>query len=580
MECVGRISQLSAHILAEQHRTSCFIVMIRQRWARIIRWDRAGAVVTRAFDYKATPHLFEFLWRYKHANAMDRGVDTSHTTATQGEEAAFKEAVENHLRVQIFDGLITPEEQGSFREYVTEHYEPGNVTKLAVCDERSKIIQHYLVSKPTSLPEYAIGMSTRGYWAAKSNLNGDGWEITFLKDTWRDDEDGAVKEGTRYELLTANCAQNVPTVCGHGNVRQRDSADTFPCLGDTFDNANALFSGQKTVTQNYVTADWSARAGRKVMLKAYTHYRLVLEQAAVTLNDFKDSRELFTAVRDVIDALRSARDIQLLHRDISPINILLFRKARGERRYGLLANWDVSSTTNDCGLANDTSSTGTWPFLSVKAARGLPGFRHTLQDDTQSLLYVLLYCCMTLLPHADVNNLGLEVADFFDEINSGVLLRRRGLTKKSWIHDFHFAETSIESYHFEEGVERFLKAFFKVLYDLYFQEPRSYLTLPYEASDFDWAIKKLAQVFDDILGNPTSFVDLKTDKWLSGLQKYREKLVYAAHDLLQSNLSKKRSLMDDLDIDECGSSCDSLEMPTLPERKKLRYGISGLISPA
>ncbi|EIW80901.1 hypothetical protein CONPUDRAFT_165147 [Coniophora puteana RWD-64-598 SS2] len=434
-----------------------------------------------------------------------------------------------------------PEEQENLNDHVAKHYEPGNVTNLAVYDERSKIIQHYLVSKPICLPESATDKSTRGYWAA--NANKDSWQIVFLKDTWRDDEDGAPKEGSTYEILNASCAQNVPTMCGHGDVRQSASSYAFPRLGDTFDDINMGY--QKTVTQIYARASWSVRAGRKVRVKAYMHYRLVLEQAAVTLNDFKDSRELFIAAHDVITALRCARDSRLLHRDISSSNILLFRKTTGERRYGLLADWDACSTTDDQGVANDTSVAGTWPYLSAEAARGSSDFRHTLQDDIQSLLYVLFYCCLTLLPHADVEDLGCDVADFFDEVNDTVLLRKRGLTKKYWITNHKFAVKNIQAYHFEEGVERLLKAVFKGLHRHYlWQETHSHATSSDEVKGSEWTIEKMAQVFGDLLGNPNFFVDLKTDKWRTELLEFRKQLIHDFVQPVQSNFPKS-GLTDD-----------------------------------
>ncbi|EIW80892.1 hypothetical protein CONPUDRAFT_42662, partial [Coniophora puteana RWD-64-598 SS2] len=64
IQCVGQLVQYSARLLAQQHRTSCFIILLCGLRARFIRWDRAGAMVTRAFNYTKSDYLLEFLWRY------------------------------------------------------------------------------------------------------------------------------------------------------------------------------------------------------------------------------------------------------------------------------------------------------------------------------------------------------------------------------------------------------------------------------------------------------------------------------------------------------------------------------------
>lgn len=54
--------------------------------ARIIRWDREGAIVTSAIDYNNEPDVAEFFHRYSRASPEMCGVDTSVTLA--GDEEA------------------------------------------------------------------------------------------------------------------------------------------------------------------------------------------------------------------------------------------------------------------------------------------------------------------------------------------------------------------------------------------------------------------------------------------------------------------------------------------------------------
>ncbi|EIW80878.1 hypothetical protein CONPUDRAFT_40888, partial [Coniophora puteana RWD-64-598 SS2] len=133
----------------------------------------------------------------------------------------------------------------------------------------------------------------------------------------------------------------------------------------------------------------------------HMHYRLVLKEAGVSLDYLKNSSELVHAGRDliVLQAIRDAFEIHLLHRDVSFANVVLFREKKGDRRLGLLTDWDFSCTTNENGVASDAHRTGTFPFMSLNVISCSPGFRHTVQDDMESLAYVLLFCSMTLLEH-------------------------------------------------------------------------------------------------------------------------------------------------------------------------------------
>ncbi|EIW80877.1 hypothetical protein CONPUDRAFT_123622, partial [Coniophora puteana RWD-64-598 SS2] len=234
IQCVGQLVQYSAQLLAQQHRTSCFIILVCGRRARFIRWDRAGAMVTRAFNYTKSDYLLEFLWRYDQASDTDRGVDTSHHQVTSEEEQAFKCAIEKHIELQFFDTPAETTDRVLFSTHLEEHYEPGNVTKMDVFDELSKSTKQYLVSKPFVSPENATGRCTRGYWAVE--VNDPDLKVVFIKDTWQICEKGERREDAVYRSLNGNNVANVPTLCAHGDVRHRNGSQRY----------------QRTVTQNYL----------------------------------------------------------------------------------------------------------------------------------------------------------------------------------------------------------------------------------------------------------------------------------------------------------------------------------------
>ncbi|KAF8491003.1 hypothetical protein BU17DRAFT_18695, partial [Hysterangium stoloniferum] len=67
------------------------------------------------------------------------------------------------------------------------------------------------------------------------------------------------------------------------------------------------------------------------------HYRLFLNEFGRSLTDFKNTKEMVTAVRDAIIAHGDAYDkAEIFHRDISSGNILITQTGGG-----LLIDWDL-----------------------------------------------------------------------------------------------------------------------------------------------------------------------------------------------------------------------------------------------
>jgi hypothetical protein len=74
----GQLASYAAAHMGSQFRVHAFSVFICGHFARFIRWDRAGAIVSERFDYtmQSTP-LADFFWRYSHLDPRSRGDDTS-----------------------------------------------------------------------------------------------------------------------------------------------------------------------------------------------------------------------------------------------------------------------------------------------------------------------------------------------------------------------------------------------------------------------------------------------------------------------------------------------------------------------
>ncbi|KAF8500704.1 hypothetical protein BU17DRAFT_72035, partial [Hysterangium stoloniferum] len=66
---------LGAYSQAAQFRTHVFLVLVFPNYARFMRWDRSGAIVTEKVRL-SNPSYVEFFWRFNHASPAARGVDS------------------------------------------------------------------------------------------------------------------------------------------------------------------------------------------------------------------------------------------------------------------------------------------------------------------------------------------------------------------------------------------------------------------------------------------------------------------------------------------------------------------------
>jgi hypothetical protein len=87
----GQITAYATSILSAQYRTHIFFVLILKPFARLIRWDRGGAVVTAPIYYDQEPHLFDFFIRYDAATHDVRGHDLTVRFPTDGESQRARE---------------------------------------------------------------------------------------------------------------------------------------------------------------------------------------------------------------------------------------------------------------------------------------------------------------------------------------------------------------------------------------------------------------------------------------------------------------------------------------------------------
>jgi hypothetical protein len=114
---LGRITAYATAILSTQYRTHLFMVLIVGEYARLIRWDRGGAVVTKRICFNDEPHLFDFLIRYDIASPKNRGHDSTISPPSEDEIKRAKDIVPEFTDAEGYLA-VTMSHQGTKRRFI------------------------------------------------------------------------------------------------------------------------------------------------------------------------------------------------------------------------------------------------------------------------------------------------------------------------------------------------------------------------------------------------------------------------------------------------------------------------------
>ncbi|KAJ3008141.1 hypothetical protein NUW54_g3266 [Trametes sanguinea] len=153
-------------------------------------------------------------------------------------------------------------------------------------------------------------------------------------------------------------------------------------------------------------------------MKTHRHYRLVVKEVGLPLQEFPCGRILVWTIRDAILAHQDAyQKASVMHRDISVGNILIMpptSKDKESTYRGLLADWELSKRLDDYEAgARHPDRTGTWQFMSVHI-QDHPEAQVEVIDELESFMHVMIYCAIRYLPNTCVD-IGKFMYDYFDD---------------------------------------------------------------------------------------------------------------------------------------------------------------------
>ncbi|KAJ8489035.1 hypothetical protein ONZ45_g13731 [Pleurotus djamor] len=314
---------------SRQHRTHIFMLFVFHPYARLIRWDRSGIIITEKFSYvdNCSP-MVDFLWRFSQVSEAQRGCDTAVTLASTEEMT--------HTR-KYLAGWGPLDVDGVHRD----------VYKISVPSEGSEP-RCFLAWDALAEPPSLFGL--------------------FVKEQWRGKD--VAKEVDILKLLNKAGVEFVPTLLCGGDLD-----------GDF----------QRTVTHDYAEADWGLASkdpktveGEKMGTRI--HVRLITAEVGSSLECFASSRQMLSTVYDAFQGHKQAyTKCGLLHRDISGGSILILPSGKG-----LLIDWDFAVLVDEIKQPRNRERTGTWPFMSIELLSRWYEL-HSVRDDIESFFWVVLY---------------------------------------------------------------------------------------------------------------------------------------------------------------------------------------------
>ncbi|KAH9849515.1 hypothetical protein C2E23DRAFT_362963 [Lenzites betulinus] len=378
---------LVTEIFARQYRNGFFSISLTGSRARLLRWDRAGCLVSEAFDIREHPeHLCYFLWRFSRTIDEMRGHDITVSPATLQQELQFRDVVREYVRSQL------ELEGDALDKAVSQHYCPGRAAVVVIYPQHEPHshdnVWRFIISRPVVSPLCLVGRGTRGNWAVECTTS----RLVFLKDTWRviDARDDTA-EGDFLEELNELEVRNIPALFAHGDV---------PDYVSTTHGGHVVW--QSTITGAVAKVfERCSVAGKLASVTNFQRYRLAVSTVGYDLSTVRGTEELLHATYDALTAMRDTfSKASRIHRDISLGNIILVKVPGQDVRRGYLIDWETSDKADDAGHAVHAGRAGTWLFMSARMLdKHEADTKQTFLDDMESLIHVVTYCALRYLPH-------------------------------------------------------------------------------------------------------------------------------------------------------------------------------------
>ena len=318
------LNQFVEYVLSlqtHQHRTFSYAVYVCYNMARLFYFDRSGVLVSEPFRWdEPDSFLHQFIWKIaKLANAgrfEELGHDPTASLASSEEKDSFlalkdDPSLPQHVREgfkdattdgwpvykldvtpgdptkdEWFSDMTFPPPEGFNSSSTDLSPQPSSSDPLQTPSPRS-VVRYFLVGKPRFAAKELVGRCTRGYFAYDvTDANKDNWRVCFLKDSWRP----VIPGRTRPEHLVYQRLRFFGATRGTA---------TLVCGGDV---GGHWAQRTRTLVQQHLPTSTNDN-GDHLKPVLHVHYRLVVEEIGIPLEDFESFPELSAIFVDVLQGM-------------------------------------------------------------------------------------------------------------------------------------------------------------------------------------------------------------------------------------------------------------------------------------
>ena len=186
VDTAGQITAYGAAQLGSQFCTCVYFVLIVKSWARLIQWDRTGAIITSPIYYNDSNELAEFFHQYHKVSPELHSVDTTVTMPTPEEVYLARICLEVDEKAVLLKITV-----------------PSHNLQME-CIVHVPIASHY--TPP--------GCTTCGFEAYDVQR----CRNVYVEGMWRVDLPGIEREGETYKLLHAAGVRNLAVCSAAGDI--------------------------------------------------------------------------------------------------------------------------------------------------------------------------------------------------------------------------------------------------------------------------------------------------------------------------------------------------------------------------
>ncbi|KAI0795553.1 hypothetical protein C8Q75DRAFT_730482 [Abortiporus biennis] len=403
----GQIGEYTSGILRCQNRTHLFSVLTVGKTARFLRWDRSGVIASMPISFvEDTASFVKFFYRYGQMADWERGHDQSVSPARQEDEDALQDFKNEILPTlppshkamfeQAFNGVDADDQGWPLLTVVLDRLppvpnsisappeksssqpsdsfdQPSLQVSSSTSNSDDKKIR-LLIRYPRISSRSPFGRATKGFVALDLGEK----KLKFLKDSWRYHGGDYHPEIDVYGKLQQAGVKNIAKVEGGGDVLGVDGKP------------------QTTFAHTYL----KVKSNDDEEYLPQRHYRLLIRQLGTPLEKYATSYSLCYYLLLVLIAHCMAwTQAEVLHRDISPNNIMIDEDAKTVEDMAFLIDWDLCRYKEDLNNGRaQKSRSGTWAFTSAALLK-YPTKQHDLADDLESFVHVLHWFCLRFHSH-------------------------------------------------------------------------------------------------------------------------------------------------------------------------------------